>query len=177
MGYGFGYARLVVASMANPPGNIEKKQSSTIQFIIVVVIIAVLMKLLLDAFFTQQEKITNTAFVGLAQSFTMKVNVIHGQWLMDEQPAVVVLSQMNSQDKQYINVNSKGWIDNNHTSLACHIIWQQTLDMPMQVVKSAVTAIEIQKKSIKNGRLCRYSIPNGQFFDYRSDTGKVKQVH
>lgn len=155
----------------------EKKQASTIEFLVVIIIVAVLMKLLIDLFFSQQEKITNTAFVGLAQSFTSKVNVIHGQWLMDEQPDIVILSRLNSMEKQYVNVNNFGWIDSNHTSLACHNIWQQTLAMPLQVVKSVVIAIEIQNKTIKNGRLCRYSIANGQSFDYRSDTGKVKQVN
>ena len=163
--------------MTKSLSNTEKKQRSLAEFIVVVVIIAVLMKLLLDLFFSQQAKITNTAFVGLAQSFTSKVNVVHGQWLMDKQPDVVVLSQLNSKEKQYVDVNVAGWIDNNHTSLACHRIWQQTLAMPLKVVKSTVVAIEIQNKAIKNGRLCRYSIANGQSFNYRSDTGKVKQVN
>ena len=155
----------------------EKKQASIIEFLVVIVIIAVLMKLLLDLFFSQQEKITNTAFVGLAQSFTSKVNVVHGQWLMDQQPDVVVLSRLNSNEKEYVNVNRYGWIDTKKSSLACHDIWQQTLSMPLQVVKSVVIAIEIQNKAIKNGRLCRYSITNGQSFDYRSDIGQVKQVN
>ncbi len=163
--------------MSKSLNNTEKKQRSLAEFIIVVVIIAVIMKLLLDLFFSQQAKITNTAFVGLAQSFTSKVNVVHGQWLMDEQPGLVVLKRMNSKEKQYVNVNKAGWVDNDHDSLACHIIWQQALSMPLNVVKSKVIAIEIKNKAIKNGRLCRYSIANGQSFDYRSDTGKVKQVN
>ncbi|MFT6692782.1 MAG: hypothetical protein ACJAXH_003324, partial [Colwellia sp.] len=69
------------------------------------------------------------------------------------------------------------WIDNMDSSLACHHIWQQTLAMPLQVVKSVVIAIEIQDTTSKHGRLCRYSIANGQSFEYRSDTGKVKQVN
>jgi len=162
--------------MANTLSYVEKKQRSLAEFIVVLIIIAVMMKLLLDLFFSQQEKITNTAFVGLAQGFTSKVNVVHGQWLMDEQPDTVVLSQINSQEKQYIKVNSVGWVDSAHKSLACQNIWLQTLAMPLKVVKSPVIAIEIQNKAIKNGRLCRYSIANGQSFDYRSDTGKVKQV-
>jgi len=157
--------------------NVEKKQRSMAEFIVVIVIIAVLMKLLLDLFFAQQVRITNTAFVGLAQSFTSKVNITHGKWLMDGEPATVVLNRANSQDKQYIDVNEAGWIDNVHTSLACQRIWKQTLSMPLQVVKSPVVAIEIKGKTIKNGRLCRYSIANGQSFDYRSDTGKVGQVY
>ncbi|WP_057832749.1 hypothetical protein [Colwellia sp. TT2012] len=163
--------------MEKTPNYSEKKQGSTIEFIIVVVIIAVLMKLLLDVFFSQQEKITNIAFVGLAQNFTSKINVIHGQWLMDKQPDIVVINRLNSTEKQYVQVNQSGWVDSDHSSLACHKIWQQTLAMPLQVVKSPVVAIEIHNKTIKNGRLCRYSIANGQSFDYRSDTGKVKQVH
>jgi competence protein ComGC len=163
--------------MENAPNRIDKKQASTIEFLAVIVIVAVLMKLLLELFFSQQEKITNTAFTGLAQIFTSKINVVHGQWLMDEQPDVVVLSWLNSREKEYINVNQKGWIDNMDGSLACHHIWQQTLAMPLQVVKSAVIAIEIQDTTSKHGRLCRYSIANGQSFEYRSDTGKVKQVN
>ena len=153
---------------------VEKRQRSLMEFIIIVVIIALFMKLFLDFFFSQQEKITNTVFVGLAQSFTSKVNVVHGQWLMDKRPKVVVLSRLNSQEKQFVRVNAMGWVDSEHASLACHKIWQQTLTLPLQLGQSVITAIEIQKKSIKNGRLCRYSIANGQSFDYRSDTGKVK---
>jgi len=157
--------------------NTEKKQRSLAEFIVVVIIIAVLMKLLLDLFFAQQEKITNTAFVGLAQSFTSKVNIIHSQWLMDGQPETVVLNRVNSIEKEYVGVNSAGWVDNKHSSFPCLDIWQQILEMPLKVVKSSVIAIEIKDKSMKKGRICRYSITNGQSFDYRSDTGKVKQVH
>jgi competence protein ComGC len=157
--------------------NTDKKHRTLNEFIVVVIIIAVLMKLLLDLFFTQQDRITNTAFVGIAQSFTSKVNIIHAQWLMDGQPTTVSLNRMNSEAKEYVEVNDAGWIDNQHSSLACQEIWQQTLLMPLQVVKSLVTVVEIKNKAIKNGRLCRYSIANGQSFDYRSDTGKVKQVY
>ncbi len=160
-----------------PPSNAEKKHGTIIEFLVVVVIIAVIMKLLLDIFFSQQEKVTNIAFVGMAQAFTSKVNVVHGQWLMDEQPNVIELKRANSIDKQWVKVNKSGWIDSNHTSLACQQIWQQVLEMPLQVVKSPVIAVELHNKSIKSGRLCRYSIANGQSFDYRSDTGKVKQVY
>ena len=163
--------------MAKQYKHAEHKQRSLVEFIIVVIMIAVMMKLVLDVFFSQQEKVTNTAFVGLAQNFTTKVNVVHAQWMMDKQPNVVELSRLNSQEKQYVNVNGSGWVDNEHTSLACHIIWQQTLAMPLKVVESTVVAIEIQTNAMKNGRLCRYSIANGQSFDYRSDTGKVKQVN
>ncbi|TWX70682.1 hypothetical protein ESZ36_03185 [Colwellia demingiae] len=163
--------------MEKTPNYSEKKQRSIIEFLVVVVIIAIMMKLLIDVFFSQQAKITNTAFVGLAQSFTSKVNVIHGQWLMDKQPSTVVLNRLDSKVKEFIHVNNMGWVDNEHASLACHQIWQQTLAMPLHVVKSKVIAIEIKNKAIKNGRLCRYSIANGQSFDYRSDTGKVKQVN
>ena len=175
MGYGLGYAGVVEKFMEKAPNYTEKKQRSIIEFLIVVVIIAIMMKLLVDVFFSQQAKITNTAFVGLAQSFTSKVNVIHGQWLMDKQPHTVVLNRLNSNVKESIHVNEMGWVDSEHSSLACNKIWQQTLAIPLQVVKSKVIAIEIQKNTIKNGRLCRYSITNGQYFDYRSDTGKVKQ--
>ena len=177
MGYGLGDARLAVKLMEKAPNYTDKKQRSTIEFIVVVVIIAIMMKLLVDVFFSQQAKITNTAFVGLAQSFTSKVNVVHGQWLMDKQPNTVVLNRLNSNTREFVRVNEMGWVDNEHTSLVCHQIWQQVLAMPLQVVKSKVIAIEIKNNAIKNGRLCRYSIANGQYFDYRSDTGKVKQVN
>ncbi|OUR78868.1 hypothetical protein A9Q75_12700 [Colwellia psychrerythraea] len=163
--------------MEKAPNYTDKKQRSMIEFIVVVVIVAIMMKLLVDVFFSQQVKITNTAFVGLAQSFTSKVNVVHGQWLMDKQPNTVVLNRLNSNTREFIRVNEMGWVDNEYTSLACHQIWQQVLAMPLQVVKSKIIAIEIKDNSIKNGRLCRYSIANGQYFYYRSDTGKVKQVN
>ncbi|MEI6893744.1 MAG: hypothetical protein V5789_03740 [Colwellia sp.] len=164
--------------MASPfLNNADKKKGSVVEFIVVVVIIMVLMKLLLDVFFSQQEKITNTAFNGLAQQFTSIVNVVHGQWLMDEQPNVVVLTQLNSDAKQVIQVNESGWIDSRHHPLACQAIWQQTLAMPLQVFKSPVIALEVNNDAIKGGRLCRFSIASDQYFDYRSDTGKVILVN
>ena len=177
MGYGLGYAGQVSFTMAKVSLNTEKQQRSHTEFIIVVIIIALLMKFLVELFFEQQERVTNTAFVGLAQAFTSKINITHSQWLMDDQPRKVVLNAVNAHGKEYIDVNAAGWVDNKATNLACQIIWQQTLAMPLKVVKSPVIAIEIKDKAIKNGRLCRYSIANGQSFDYRSDTGKVKQVH
>ena len=162
--------------MEKTPNYTEKKQRSLYEFIIVVVIIAIIMKLLIDVFFSQQEKVTNTAFINLSQNFTSKINVVHGQWLMDKQPDVVVLNRLNSNEKEFINVNRKGWVDNEHTSLACHKIWQQILAMPLQVVRTKVIAIEILNNANEIGRLCRYSLANGQYFDYRSDTGKVRLV-
>jgi len=174
VGYGLGYARVAIKLMEKTPNGIDKKQRSVYEFVIVVVIVAIMMKLLIDVFFSQQAKVTNTAFSSLSQNFTSKVNVVHGQWLMDKQPNIVVLNRINSNERAFINVNSKGWVDSEHTSLACHKIWQQILAMPLQVVKSKVIAIEIQNNTNKIGRLCRYSIANGQYFDYRSDTGKVR---
>ncbi len=155
----------------------EKKQKSRSEFIIVIVIIAVMMALLIELFFSQQEKITDTAFVNLAQSFTSKVNVVHSQWLMDEQPNSVILQHLDTQQLQAVDVNQFGWIDSKNTALACQHIWQQTLLVPLKVVRSPVIAVEIKNNTIKNGRLCRYSLANGQSFDYRSDTGKVKQIY
>ena len=155
----------------------ENKQRSRTEFIIIIIILAVIMKLFIEMFFSQQEKITDTAFVSLAQSFTSKVNVVHSQWLMDEQPLTVALYSLNDKEKQHVNVNQFGWIDSKYKGWPCQDIWQQTLLMPLKVVKSPVTAVEIKNKMIKNGRLCRYSLANGQSFDYRSDTGKVKQVN
>lgn len=163
--------------MKKTPNYTDKKQRSMIEFLVVVIIVAIMMKLLVDVFFSQQAKVTDTAFVSLAQNFTSKINVIHGQWLMDKQPRIVVLTRLNSKVKELIHVNEMGWVDNVHNSLACHQIWQQTLAIPLQVIKSKVIAMEIHKNTIKNGRLCRYSIANGQYFDYRSDTGKVKSVN
>ncbi len=154
----------------------EKKQKSRSEFIIVIVIIAVMMALLIELFFSQQEKITDTAFVNLAQSFTSKVNVVHSQWLMDEQPNSVILQHLDTQ-QQSVDVNQFGWIDSKNTALACQHIWQQTLLVPLKVVRSPVIAVEIKNNTIKNGRLCRYSLANGQSFDYRSDTGKVIQLY
>lgn len=161
--------------MENTSNASEKKQASIVEFLIALIFIGVMMKLVISTYFNQEVNVTNAAFTGLAQNFTSKLNVVHGQWMMDEQPQFVVLSSLHSQEKQSIFVNDLGWIDSEYSTLACQNIWQQVLDMPLEVVNSPVTAIEIHNISIKNGRLCRYSIANGRSFDYRSDIGKVKQ--
>ena len=161
--------------MENTPSTNDKKQASIIEFLIVVVFVAVLMKLLASVFFEQEANVTDIAFVGLAQNFTTKLNVVHGQWMMDRQPKIVVINSLNSAEQEAIFVNRAGWIDSEFSVLACQKIWQQALAVPLHVANSPITAIEIQNISINNGRLCRYSIANGQSFDYRSDIGKIQQ--
>ncbi len=68
--------------MANSLNYTEKRQKSRAEFIVVIIVISLIMTLLIELFFSQQEKITDTIFVGLAQSFTSKVNVVHSKWLM-----------------------------------------------------------------------------------------------
>ena len=78
MGYGFGYARLAVKLMEKTPNYTDKKQRSIFEFVIVIIIVTIMMTLLIDVFFSQQTKVTNTAFNSLSQNFTSKVNVVHG---------------------------------------------------------------------------------------------------
>ncbi|MGL1956516.1 MAG: hypothetical protein OCD00_04300 [Colwellia sp.] len=154
--------------------NSEKKEKSLAEFVIVIVLVAIMMTIFIRYFMTQEQQITVTGFNALAQSFNSKVTVVHAQWLMDKQPLKMVVSSFNRQKPQIIPVNKKGWIDVKHNNLACEKIWQHTLEVPMQILQTVVSAIEIQKSSMKKGRLCRFSIISGQYFEYQTNTGRIK---
>ena len=154
--------------------NSEKKERSYAEFVLVVVMVAIMMTVFIRYFMAQKQQITEVGFNTLSQNFSSQVVAVHAQWLMGIQPSTVVVSSFNKQKSQIIPVNKKGWIDVKQHVLACEKIWQHTLDIPMQILQSAVSAIEIKKSTIKKGRLCRFSIITGQYFEYQTHTGRVR---
>ena len=61
---------------------------------------------------------TDTGFNALANSFTTKVQIVHAQWLMDKQPNIVKVKDVQG-DSQRIAVNKYGWIDSNDNTNRC----------------------------------------------------------
>lgn len=152
---------------------VEKKEKSMIELIIIVAVIAILMGSFINQFFKQQQQITDTGFESLAHKFSSKVQVVHGQWFMDKQPNVVVLSSFNSEKKELVSVNDFGWIDSDNQGANCQQIWQVAMDMPMNFMQKPVVALELVQDT-KQGRTCRYQLAEGLYFDYNTRTGKVQ---
>jgi len=152
---------------------IEKKEKSMIELIIIITLMAVLMMVFIRSFFNQEQHITGTAFNSLAHAFASKVQIVHSQWLMDNQPNVVILQSWNKNEVELVYVNSHGWIDTQLESEVCQVIWQQAMSVPLAFMKSPVAAIELVSGQ-NSGHVCRYQIEEQLFFDYDSSTGKVE---
>jgi hypothetical protein len=152
--------------------SVEKRERSLAELIIIVILITLLMANFIAIFMDQSEQVKLAGFKRLANNFSSKVTIVHGQWLMDLKPKVVVLSSLNSNKKEYISVNKKGWIDSQNNSVACRQIWQRVFNTPMQYMQSPISAIEVNNSQSK-GRICRYSLSIDVYFEYHRDSGKV----
>ena len=152
---------------------VEKRERSMAELIVVIVLFSLLMATFISHFMTQKEHISQAGFDRLADNFFSKVNVVRSQWFMDNKPKSIMLAEMGSNQKEQISVNSWGWLDVENEHLACQKIWQLALNVPMEFMKSPVSAVEIKSALEKQGRVCRYSIDSGIYFEYHSATGKV----
>ncbi|MGB1263778.1 MAG: hypothetical protein ACPG52_12775 [Cognaticolwellia sp.] len=154
----------------------EKKEKSLAEILVVVVLVGLLMTSFIYYFFKQQEQLTRAGFENIAQVFSARVNGIHAQWFMDQQPNVVYVASNNTpaHSKIKIPVNSAGWVYVDD-ALVCQEVWQYVMEAPLLYMKESVGAVLVeQKKSV--GQYCRYSLPSGEYFTYHINTGKVSAV-
>lgn len=158
---------------------IEKRERSLAELVVIMVLITLLMANFIAIFMDHSEQIKQAGFKRIANNFSSKVMIVHGQWLMDLKPKQVILSSLNDDEHENITVNKRGWIDiktqiRANKSLACQQIWQVVLNTQMQYMKSPISAIEVNKNNKRQGRLCRYSLSATVYFEYYSGNGKVK---
>ncbi len=171
--------------------NSEKKEKSLAEFVVIVALVGVLMAIFINFFIKNESQFAQAGFATIAQSFNTKVNAVHAQWLMDKQPNVVYLANLNNKQKQAIPVNRNGWIDVQQTPLACEAIWLLVMEVPITAMKFTVSVIEVRitppkqqnkRQNKQKSRLqresseCRYVIPDGRYFQYNRATGRVTSI-
>ncbi len=160
--------------------NSEKNEKSLAEFVVIVVLVGVLMSVFIIYYIKQEAQFSTAGFSSLAQNFTTKVSTVHAQWLMDKQPRVIELASINKAEKQLITVNKKGWIDVNNGPLVCERISQIVMESPLSLMKQSIAAIEVRNFSAQPSQhvslVCRYTLPNGTYFDYNRFNGRVSTV-
>ncbi|MFD2167774.1 hypothetical protein ACFSJY_16090 [Thalassotalea euphylliae] len=151
---------------------IASKEKSKAELMMIVALIAIMMAVFLEYFFRQEETLTGTGFSALKGRFVSEVQVIHGQWLMDGEPALVKQKNAAGQLTQ-IRVNKQGWVDSTSDNQRCHDIWIQVIGSQPELLKKPVSVIEILRQGSEQEFLCRYAISKTQFFEYSPKTGKI----
>ena len=175
----------------------DKKGKSVAENLIIIAMVGLMMAVFIYYFFKQESHLTRAGFDSVANSFSARVTGIHAQWFMDNQPRWVVIKETAALNGDRINiriaVNSAGWVDvastdANRNQNDCQKIWQQVLATPMVYMKQPISAvlvnikarakeIESGKQSVKkNRRLCQYTLPSGEYFEYQPSNGKVSQI-
>jgi len=156
---------------------VKKRERSLAELVVIVILITLLMANFIAVFMDQSEQIKRTGFKRLANNFSSKVTIVHGQWLMDLKPKQVVLSSLNTHELEYISVNNKGWIDTREkNNSACQQIWQLVFNAPMQYMQSPISAVEVNNRKL-SGRACRYNLTAEVYFEYHRDSGKIISSH
>ncbi|WDE04498.1 hypothetical protein SG34_024695 [Thalassomonas viridans] len=170
---------------------VEKREKSLVEMLVVLVLVVVLMASFIFYYFKQQARVSSVGFNALSHSFSAKLTSVHAQWLMEGKPDSLVLYTSlavggdETRQRQVISLNAYGWIDappgGKNDMSRCDLIWQQILDMPMVFLKSPVSSLELRKPSSGNGtvkkevgRICRYSLLSGEYFQYHLLDGRVE---
>ena len=154
---------------------IEKKERSMAELLIIIVLIGIMAMVFINSFFKQETNISSAAFDALANTFSSKVQIVHGQWMMDKQPDVVELASLPEQDIERVRVNKQGWIDDTSINNACKNIWQMATNAPLMFMNQVVSVVEVARAG-QQGRVCRYMVYQGDLqltFEYSSASGKV----
>lgn len=163
--------------------NSEKKERSQAEFIVIIALVGVMMAIFINFFIKNEAQFTRASFASMAQNFNTKVNTVHAQWMMDNQPNIVYLASLNEVKKQAVSVNKSGWIDVQEP-LACERIWRLVMESSMDTLNFSVSAIEVhnaynkqskKQDKLKNGQ-CRYVLLDGSYFQYNRAKGKVSKV-
>lgn len=156
---------------------VEKKERSMAELLIIIILLGVLAVVFMNSFFKQEKNISNAAFDALANTFSSKVQIVHGQWMMDKQPNVVELASLPEQDIERVVVNRKGWIDDDSAHDACKNIWQMATNAPLKFMNHVVSVVEVERTG-QQGRVCRYVVYQEDLqlaFEYSSASGKVSR--
>lgn len=160
--------------------NSEKKEKSLAEFVMIVTLVGVMMAIFINFFSKNESQFTQAGFTAIAQKFNTKVNAVHAQWMMDNQPSTVQLASLNNLNKQAVSVNRAGWIDVKHEQLACEKIWLLVMEVPITEMKYPIGIIEMH--TLENKKLseegysnseCRYVLLDGSYFQYNRANGKV----
>ena len=158
----------------------EKSEKSLTEILIVVVLVALLMASCIFYFFKHQGQLTRAGFSSIAQVFSARVNGIHAQWFMDQQPHFVQVESRNIQhdgsSKVNVPVNESGWVDSESASLSCQKIWQYVMEVPLLYMKQPIGAVLVAKKN-QGVQYCQYSLSSGEYFTYHQINGKVSEVN
>ncbi len=165
-----------------------KKGKSVAENLIILVMIGLFMATFIYYFFKQEQLLSQTGFDAVANTFSARLNGIHAQWFMDNQPNWVIIKEntvINGESKNTsIEVNAKGWVDVSTVDMVgnrnnCQIIWQQVLGIPMFYIKQPISAVMVivnTRNNEKKSHVCRYGLPSGEYFDYQPSNGKVSKV-
>jgi len=157
----------------------EKREKSWAETLVVVVLVALLMASFIFYFFKHQGQLTRAGFESIAQVFSARVNGLHAQWFMDQQPLFVTVksSQIQSDGGRMmkIPVNRAGWVDAGDKPLSCQNIWQFVMESPLVYMKQPLGAVLVEQ-SVKELAYCQYSLPSGEYFTYYRHNGKVSAV-
>ncbi|MGJ8691089.1 MAG: hypothetical protein ACSHW0_01260 [Thalassotalea sp.] len=169
-----------MATIGRPSDNVEITLS---KIVVVVLLLTILMVFFISYFFKQEQQIEKTGLRSIVSAFTTNVLVVRSQWLMSKKPNIVVLKSQLDFDKKVtikrVTVNKQGWIDveaNSRVNI-CEDIWLLIMDRPLAFFNMPIGAVLLnQNNKINKGHYCRYTVKNGDYFEYNSANGNISKI-
>ena len=154
----------------------DKKEKSLGEIVIIIAIVSILMMSFIHYFLKQEDQITQAGFKALSQNFSTKITAVRAQWFMDKKPDYVEL--ISSGETQKIYVNQLGWVDSTNKNSACEDIWTSIIGESLHLMNVSIKVsenINVNGKNINVNakRVCKYSLPSGDFFQYHTNDGRV----
>ncbi|QOL26748.1 hypothetical protein LP316_05465 [Thalassotalea sp. LPB0316] len=156
----------------------QKKETWLSEFMLIIAVIGILVASFIKYFGKNEDDFNHAGLKRMANTFSSKVNLVHGQWLMDDQPSIVRLRTKDVDGNdiiELIHVNNKGWIASRSRQLDCFDIWQQAMDTPLNFMNETIAVIVLNRHD-ENEQVCRYALSTGSYLEYSPKTGQVVTV-
>lgn len=156
----------------------QKKETWLGEFMIIIAVLGILVASFIMYFSDSEDEFNSAGLKRMANSFSSKVNVVHSQWMMDNQPNVVRLRTKDVEGKdivEAITVNKSGWIDSTSEQIDCFDIWQLAMDTPLNFMNETIAVVALNRHD-ENIQVCRFSLSTGSYFEYAPRTGRVIAV-
>lgn len=105
---------------------------------------------------------------------------VRWQWQAEGRPNAIMLVYYNQQgaevDRRPVRLTSGGLAQVDSNDEACERLWSALLNIPAQLDGFRVRSQFVQSKNSENGmgRICRYRISGGSYFDYNIATGTTE---
>ncbi|WP_158771960.1 hypothetical protein [Paraglaciecola sp. L1A13] len=161
----------------------EERERSIFNNLVVVVVFTSLILGFIFYFNESSPNIRKIALQNLVEQFGKTTLNAHWQWQNEGRPSSILLIEYGAQGDEIgrhpLAMTHLGWPRLEPTSKGCAVLWQEILDLDLEVEGFKMYAEFFDGVQLSNNALasiCRYRLSTGPYFEYKVYTGQVSKI-